>query len=295
MRYASPLRYPGGKGCLAQFLEDTIDINDLRGCAYFEPYAGGAGAALKLLYDGVVSELFLNDLDNRVYAFWKSVIEKTDEFIKLIRTTPLSIEQWHHQSEICKKPGRHKLLDVGFAAFYMNRCNRSGIITGAGPIGGYDQSGKWKVDVRFNRETLSERIFELGKHRSQIHVSKDDAIHFLRTHLPRGLKRRKVFVYVDPPYVGNGQRLYLNAYVDKDHRALAKYLNNQTSLSWIVSYDDAQLVRECYGDQRIRKVEIQYALQSKKAAEELVIVPQHVALPGYCRKPTSSKELVKVT
>ena len=231
MRYASPLRYPGGKACLAQFLEDAIDINDLRGCSYFEPYAGGAGAALKLLYDGVVSELFLNDLDYRVYAFWKSAIEKTDEFISLVRKTPLSIDEWHHQSDICRKPGRHKLIDIGFAAFYMNRCNRSGIITGAGPIGGYDQIGRWRIDVRFNRETLSERIFELGKHRKQIHISGEDAIDFLTTHLPRGKKRSEVLVYVDPPHVGNGQRLHMKSYVDKDHRALATYLNAQSSLS----------------------------------------------------------------
>ena len=143
MRYASPLRYPGGKACLSQFLEDTIDINDLRGCSYFEPYAGGAGAALKLLYDGVVAELFLNDLDYRVYAFWKSALERTDEFITLIRNARLDIEEWHRQNAICRKPGHHKLIQIGFAAFYMNRCNRSGIITGAGPIGGYEQLGTY--------------------------------------------------------------------------------------------------------------------------------------------------------
>ena len=295
MRYASPLRYPGGKACLSQFLEDTIDINDLRGCSYFEPYAGGAGAALKLLYDGVVTQLFLNDLDYRVYAFWKSALERTDEFISLIGNTKLDIEEWRRQNEICQKPGNHKLIQIGFAAFYMNRCNRSGIITGAGPIGGYEQQGTWRMDVRYNREALSERIWVLGRHRRQIHISRADAIAFLRTRLPRGRRRREVFVYIDPPYVGNGQRLYLNAYVDRDHRALSKYLNAQSALSWLVSYDDAQLVRECYGDQRIRKVEIQYALQTKRAAQELLIVPNHLALPGYCRKPTNSRELVKVT
>jgi DNA adenine methylase len=294
MRHPSPLRYPGGKSCLTQFLEDAIDLNDLRDCRYYEPYAGGAGAALKLLYRGVVSELFLNDLDRRVYAFWKAVLNNTDEFVNRIGTVPLTIAEWKHQYDICRRPRKHKLFDVGFAAFYMNRCNRSGVISGAGPIGGYEQLGSWRMDVRFNRQTLSDRVVELGKHRGSITVFNVDAITFLRTKLPRGRQRTEVFVYLDPPYVVNGQRLYLNSYVRSDHAALARYLAAQRTVRWLVSYDDNNLVRKLYAGQRIKKLGIQYALQHKRSADELIIVPSQVATPSYCRQASGSKKLVKV-
>jgi DNA adenine methylase len=134
---ASPLRYPGGKGCLSSLLADVIDLNDLRGSVYYEPYAGGAGAALELLREGIVSEVYINDADLRVGAFWESVLGETGHFVDEIFGVPLSIKEWRRQLEICSNPATHTRFQTGFAAFYMNRCNRSGVLTGAGPIGGY--------------------------------------------------------------------------------------------------------------------------------------------------------------
>jgi len=51
IRDLSPLRYPGGKGRLAKFLAIILQINDCVGCHYYEPFAGGAGAAFRLLVD----------------------------------------------------------------------------------------------------------------------------------------------------------------------------------------------------------------------------------------------------
>ena len=178
MNPTSPLRYPGGKGCLVGLLSDVIDLNNLRGCAYFEPYAGGAGAALELLRKETVSEVFINDADFRVGAFWESVLGKTERFVDEIFRVPLSIEEWRRQQSVCANPEKHTRFQAGFAAFYMNRCNRSGVLTGAGPIGGYAQTGKWKLGVRFNREALAERVLVLGRMRDRIHVSNGDALEF---------------------------------------------------------------------------------------------------------------------
>lgn len=283
MRYASPLRYPGGKAGLTGFLTDTIDMNDLRGCIYYEPYAGGAGAALSLLKQEVISELHLNDADKRIYAFWRAAIYSSERFVESIRTVPLTIEEWHRQYAICTQPNLHPQFDVGFAAFFMNRCNRSGVLTGSGPIGGYRQSGEWRLDARFNRDALSERIIALGRMQKHVHVSSDDAILFLKNMLPRGHGRSHVFVYLDPPYVGNGRRLYLNAYKVDDHARLAHYLNSQSALPWIMSYDDSDLIRELYAEHKITLMPIRYTLQEKRSAQELVIAPQHLVVPRTCR------------
>jgi len=282
MRFASPLRYPGGKACLAGFLADVIEMNDLRGCAYYEPYAGGAGAALSLVRDGVVSRIFINDADERVSAFWASVLDESERFVDRVLSAPLTMEEWYRQREVCTRPRGHERFDVGFAAFYMNRCNRSGVLTGAGPIGGLEQKGEWKLGVRFSRKPLAERILNLVRIRDQIHITHQDAIEFLKNTLPPGRNRRKVLVYLDPPYVHKGQRLYLNSYETKDHAKLARYIKGQRSLPWIMSYDDTDVVRGLYCDQQLTSLPIRYSLQTKRSAKELIIAPHRVALPGAC-------------
>ncbi|MBI4553894.1 MAG: DNA adenine methylase [Candidatus Latescibacteria bacterium] len=280
MRYTSPLRYPGGKAGLTDFLSDVIDLNDLRGCVYYEPYAGGAGAALSLLKQEVVSEFYLNDADRCVHAFWRSALHASEHFVERIRTVSLTIEEWHRQHDICARPGSHAEFDVGFATFFMNRCNRSGVLTGSGPIGGYEQAGKWRIDVRFNRDALAERILTLSRMKNRIHVSCEDAIDFLKSNLPRGRGRERVFVYLDPPYVNNGQRLYLNAYKPDDHAQLAQYLDAQNVLPWVMSYDDSELVHELYAGHKIALMPIRYTLQKKRSTRELIIAPHHLFVPA---------------
>ena len=283
MRYPSPLRYPGGKAVLSGFLTDTIDLNDLRHCNYFEPFAGGAGAALSLLQQGVVSNIHLNDADILVYLFWQSAINEAARFVERIISVPLTIEEWKKQREICVSPKLYDPFDVGFAAFYMNRCNRSGILMKSGPIGGLSQAGEWRLDVRFNREELSARILNLETMENSISITCKDAIDFLKEKLPRGRGRSQAFVYLDPPYVIKGQKLYLNAYEQQHHSTLAKYMLSQNVLPWIMSYDDSELVRSLYSSCNRALLPIRYTLQEKRSANELIISPNRLVVPVACR------------
>ena len=99
-RFDSPLRYPGGKASLSTLLCQVIKLNDLSGCSYYEPFAGGAGAALRLLRESVVSELYLNDLDYRIFSFWNAVLNETERFVDAIMTVPVSIEEWKRQQHV---------------------------------------------------------------------------------------------------------------------------------------------------------------------------------------------------
>lgn len=280
MRPTSPLRYPGGKGSLSAFLADLLELNELTGCAYYEPYAGGAGAALNLLSQGSVSRVHINDADPRVAALWRAVLSENERFVEQIYMVSLDIDEWRRQQAICAEANSRDTFSLGFAAFYMNRCNRSGVLKGAGPIGGYAQDGKWRLDVRFNRDELATRVRALGNLRERIVVTGLDAIEFLKRGLPSGLGRAKAFVYADPPYVIKGQKLYLNAYGPQDHAELARYLNRQRVLPWLVSYDDAPLIRTLYAQHQIDLLPIRYSLQSKRAAQELLIAPHRLYLPS---------------
>jgi len=162
MRVLSPLRYPGGKARLTPFLTDVLDINDLRGSIYFEPYAGGAGAALGLLADEAVNQIHINDADRRIYSFWETLLRETEWFIEKIHSARLDLEEWRLHRSVCINPNGYSLREVGFSTFYMNRCNRSGVLNG-GPIGGYEQNGEWHLNVRFAKQTLIERINAANK------------------------------------------------------------------------------------------------------------------------------------
>ncbi len=281
MKFDSPLRYPGGKTPLANFLIEVIELNNLVGCSYFEPFAGGAGAALRLLRKGVISELHLNDLDHRITAFWNAVLKEPERFVEAILSVPVSVEEWKRQKGVYLSAETNKPFDVGFSVFYLNRCNRSGIVFGGAPIGGYAQSGKWRIDARFYRESLAERVLAIAKKREQIHVTNMDAVPFLIKHLPRGNARKRVFAYLDPPYWSNGDRLYMNFYKDRDHKTLSRYVQQQATLNWVMSYDDTHFVRDLYKTCGIFHLSLQYSLQHRLRAQELLIAPFRIQLPDF--------------
>ncbi len=133
-KHYSPLRYPGGKAGLSGYLSTLIKNNNIKDCTYVEPYAGGAGAALTLLFLEKVDCIIINDLDKAIYSFWKSILTHTDKFVDKIKNAKLTIAEWHRQREIYRNKKSNQ-LELGFAAFYLNITNRSGIIEGC-PIGG---------------------------------------------------------------------------------------------------------------------------------------------------------------
>ena len=278
MRFDSPLRYPGGKSTLAPLIARTIEANGLFGCSYHEPFAGGAGAALRLLREGVVSELYLNDLDPHIISFWYAVLNEADRFAKEIMSIPLSIDEWRKQLEIYRLADASEPFKLGFATFYLNRCNRSGIIFGAAPIGGYQQAGEWKIGARFYRENLSERILAIGARREQIHVTNLDALSYLKEVLTSSQDLGNVFAYLDPPYFSNGNRLYMSSYDNRDHVDLARYIQCQTNFKWIMSYDDTKFIRDLYAASEIAAIPLEYSLQGRRQVRELLISPSHVLL-----------------
>ena len=279
MKFDSPLRYPGGKTALGPFLAETIALNGLANCAYFEPFAGGAGAALWLLRKGIVSEVHINDLDPCVAAFWQAALGEPDRFSDAIMSAKLDIDEWRRQRDIHTARDASKPFELGFATFYLNRCNRSGVLSDAGPIGGYAQTGKWKMDARFYRESLATRVRELGRLSDRIHLSDLDAQRFLIEKLPRGRGRSRVFAYLDPPYWGKGGRLYFNSYTPEDHEALSAYMQRQRALRWVMSYDDAVDIRRMYSAACTRHLSLRYNLSKSRTAQELLITPSHVELP----------------
>ena len=214
---SSPLRYPGGKAKLFPFFAELIKKNGLFGSEYCEPYAGGAGLAIQLLIRGFVDRVSINDIDGSICAFWQSALYETDKFCELVETTPVTVEEWHRQKGIWNYGDAKNGLALGFSAYFLNRTNRSGIIEGAGPIGGYKQAGKWKIDARLNKENQIKNLKALSRYAGLISVSNLDALEFSRQAFSKG----NAFVYLDPPYFVKGHKLYKNFYEPEDHIQIA--------------------------------------------------------------------------
>ena len=279
MKNPSPLRYPGGKISLFEVIRATIYKNRVQGCTYVEPFAGGAGAGVKLLTEGHVDRIIINDRDRAVYCFWKSIMQRTSKFVERVMNVELTIPEWEKQRDVYRSPVRRSEFDLGFAAFYLNRCNRSGIIVKAGPIGGIAQTGKWKIDARFNREGLAGRIDELAGYGDRISVSCEDASDLIRS-LKIAARREQFFVYADPPYYVQGKALYLNHYADQDHASFARLITRTKQFPWVMTYDDVPRIREIYQSMNISPFRLRYsAHKTSLEGGEVFIAPPHVELP----------------
>lgn len=270
----SPLRYPGGKGLLYSRLRTIIRENNLTSSVYVEPYAGGAGAALALLVSGQVERIAINDLDPAVFAFWNAVVTQPDEFTALVNSVELSVDEWERQREVYLTSARDNHLPLGFATFYLNRTNRSGVLNG-GPIGGKDQTGNYKIDARFNREGLAERIRLIALHADRIAVTNEDGLRVIE----RYSDRDDAFIYADPPYFEKAGSLYLNAFQDSDHRALANCLKGVQRAKWILTYDNVPQVAELYSDLRRRLFALNYSAHRVMKASEIMVFSAELSIP----------------
>lgn len=246
-------------------------------CTYFELYAGGAGAALELLFSKSVNRIVLNDADYHIYSFWKSILNQTEDFIYLIYDTEINLDTWHLQRHIYENFNDFSVLEVGFSTFFLNRSNRSGILTKAGPIGGFKQEGNYKIDARFNKPNLIERIKKISNTRDQIEIYNRDTIDFISSNLNR-FNSESIFMYLDPPYYNKGRSLYLNYYDPEDHARLRNLLKEIRHLNWIVSYDDVPQIKELYRDFKTSKIELNYSLQKRRKATEFCIYSDNIKL-----------------
>ena len=266
--FYSPLRYPGGKGKLAPFIGMLIEEYGHKGGTYIEPFAGGAGVAIELLEKEIVSQVVINDLDKGIYSFWRAILTDTERFIKEIETVPLTMEEWHKQHDICMNSNNKYSFELGFATFYMNRTNRSGIIKG-GVIGGKEQRGKWHLDARFNKEDLISRIRKIASMKSKIHLYNKDIESFLKNYVPK--YEDNAFIYFDPPYFGKGKQLYLNFFDYADHVRIEKLISKLANCDWIITYDDEPQIERIYCNYNLRRGELNDRGYEKKKAKELMI------------------------
>lgn len=274
MNFYSPLRYPGGKGKVADYFKQIFKENFLYDGVYVEPYAGGASVALSLLFNEYASKIIINDIDRSIFSFWHSVLNNTEELCKLIFDTPVTVDNWEIQKHVQKNKQQQGLLEVGFSTFYLNRTNRSGIIN-AGIIGGRQQTGEWKIDARYNKKELISRIERIAQYKDKIELHNSDAVELVKS-LRKSLQQKSLF-YFDPPYYVKGKDLYLNYYQDNDHQNIADEISKVSNQKWIITYDDVSQIRNLYSNYRNKTFKLSYSAGSaNKEGKEIMIFSDNI-------------------
>lgn len=274
--YHSPLRYPGGKTKLTEYVKALFRHNGLMGGQYVEPYAGGASIALELVIQEFAERVHINDLDPSVWAFWNSVLTNSGELCNRISNTPVNMESWFEQREVQKNKIAVDTLDLGFSTFFLNRTNRSGILK-AGVIGGKNQDGNFKIDARFNKDELIARIELIAEHSERISLYNLDAVRFLDEVTPT--LPHNTLVYLDPPYYVKGGDLYEHHYQHDDHQAVAAAAR-RIQQHVMISYDDVPQIRELYEDYQFVSYSLSYCAQNRYRGTEAIFLGNTLECPG---------------
>lgn len=273
-KFVSPLRYPGGKLKVVDYVKRLYEDNDLMDGTYIEPYAGGASVALTLLFCEYARRIRINDIDRSIYAFWYSVLNETEKLCRLVSDTPVNMDMWHALRKVQLHKQDADLLELGFSTFFLNRTNRSGILSG-GVIGGKEQTGNFKIDARFNKEDLIRRIESIAEYADRIELTSMDAVELIKS---IKMPSEKTFCYLDPPYYVKGRDLYLNYYNDDDHKTIAQAIKKYKG-QWIVSYDAVDFIRELYKGYRQKEYYLSYSAGNPAKGKEIVVYSDGLVIP----------------
>ena len=273
----TPLRYPGGKSQVYEQIASILSLNNVSQRTYVEPFAGGAGLALKLLLRGDVPAIVLNDIDPAIANFWLTVLSTPNYLCDRLVETPVDVSSWFEQRAIYEDDSLKWTPQHAFATLFLNRTSRSGILRG-GPIGGRSQSGSTKIDARLTPVTiknLRSKIEKISRYRDRITIHSKDAVELLQD---LSHEKDEYFIYADPPYITKGAALYHNSFTQEDHRRFGAAVM-ECHCPFIVSYDEHPLACEIYERLRMRPLVLRYSLNRRQRTQEYLFFSRDLQIP----------------
>jgi DNA adenine methylase len=212
------------------------------------------------------------------------LLEEPDRFQRYILEVDLTVDEWLRQRKIFHSPTECDLFELGFATFFLNRTNHSGVLNG-GMIGGRAQMSKWNLDARFNRRELAARVKRIARNSSKIMLLNLDAGELIGG-LERIISESRVLVYIDPPYYRKGRDLYYDFYKPEDHARLSNAISLlNKDVRWVVSYDNEPEIVSLYSKYAAVEYNLSYSVRNGRVGKEVMffsdsIVPPHTHTLG---------------
>lgn len=213
----------------------------------------------------------------------------------MIRDTNITIAEWKIQKNIYANQLDYSQLQVGFAAFFLNRTNNSGVILG-GPIGRMDQSGKYKIDCRFNKAKLIEKVYSIAGKKENIYVSNQDAKKFIKDVIIEKLRSEETFIFFDPPYYKQGKNLYTNFFNHENHVELSEQILRLCDYHWITTYDFNEEIAKMYSEVPTKMYQLMYSANRKRKEFEYLFHSHKTIVNSFDKVQfTESEEAEEIT
>lgn len=264
----SPLRYPGGKSKLIDFIYERLQENQMD--TFVEVFAGGASLGLSLLDASKINKLVLNDLDPAVYAFWDTVV--SDSCLLLHRLAEAPTYQDFRDAKLILDSADELVgtysgkRELAWSFLLLNRTCFSGIVK-AGPMGGKAADKKAFLS-RWNSDALRKRIGRISELSSRIEVHRMDCCDFVES---LAYWYPDATLFVDPPYYQKGPVLYPLSFTTADHCRLADTLNalhiGMPGPDIIVTYDDCPEIRNLYPFATVEEVRRVYSIANRQESQ----------------------------
>jgi DNA adenine methylase len=229
------LRYPGGKsrGPLSNKIVQKV-TERYTGGIFGEVFFGGGGITFKLLRAKAVDRVLINDYDRSIAMLWTEVIRNPDRLGRAVRGFKPTVAAF-----VAAKAKLLAETGTPLDALVVNKLSHGGRGVCAGPQGGFEQHGKYKIDCRWNPNALVTGIAaccDLLRGRAV-----DNKCH---QHDFQQVIEGAAFNYIDPPYWDVGDGLYRCFFTEADHLRLFYALNNKTN--WLLSYNNVPEVKNLY-------------------------------------------------
>ena len=226
------LKYPGAKNRLAPWIVIHIPPHKV----YCEPFLGSG--AVFLNKEPAYNEI-LNDIDDDIYNFFKVVREQSEEFSRLIDTTPYSRIEYSNafnDEPISELERARRFAVKCWQGFGCGNTYKTGYRRGIGDTSPNPAKawGKLPATMRFAAERLKNAQIE--------HV---DALKLIKD-----MHRENTFIYIDPPYMQDTRvkkKQYAHEMTDEQHMKLLQIVKESDCKIMISAYENELYNTELMG------------------------------------------------
>lgn len=259
------LRYPGSKERLAKTIIPYIPIDSLT--SYCEPFFGSGAIGLRILEKlNPDTPVWINDIDYGVSCLWYSVVYNPQELCEYIVRFRPSVDEFIKLREASLSETETDVVRCGFGKLALHRISYSGLGSKSGsPLGGWNQTSKYKIDCRWNPVNLCKDVWKLHSLLSKFSSLKITRGDYKPTIAP------DYFYYLDPPYYEQGNGLYQHGMSDDEHIELATILKSIDN-KWVLSYDSHPFISDLYSSYPGYMLEASYTMTTKAHRHELLFV-----------------------